>query len=441
MNKLINLSPGDKLITQNTETHKYELHTVTGNTDTSAILNGGTQILWAAENVKEDGTREVVYTLQSILMSYDEDRNDRHWDEEHPNSQPVNLIRLFHKGSEAREAHDYLKTLNTLQRVLTPYAYEHGTYARVGSRVYETDTEEMAQARINPHTLTRQVAKNLHDVLVKEVDAVTATYLQNVEALRQNMRTLFTENHDKLKAYYDKYTPEEAKATGTVHILRNKHYHITRFGFITGSLVTFELGNWEGDYTLQVANGSLYDIDLVDADGNPAGKFTTTCEHIDHEHDGLPLEDLYGDYDEYNVCYSCAEPDRIRTELIYTPEGGKPHHVISYNIKLNTTFEQEKARNKLRAWQMTSLRTVARRYNNLTTGTVESHLTPLYLAALDLYPSDTKTLDVIENVVKSVNKRLHGAGDKALTAKHELVTNVQKTLAHYLTIKDTGVAL
>ena len=441
MNKLTNLNPGDKLITQNTKTHKYELHTVTGSTGTGLILNGGTQLLRETANVKEDETREVEYTLQSILMSYDEDRNDRHWDEERPNSQTVNLIRLFHKGSEAREAHDYLKTLNTLQRVLTPYAYEHGTYARVGSRVYETDTEEMAQARINPHTLTRQVAKNLHDVLIKEADTVTATYLQNVEALQQNMRTLFTENHDKLKEYHDKYTPKEAQVTGVVHILRNKHYHLTQFGFITGSLVTFELGNWEGEYTLQVANGSLYDIDLVDADGNPAGKLTTTCEHIDHEHDGLALEDLYGDYDEYNVCYSCAEPDRIRTELIYTPEGGKPHHVISYNIKLNTTFKQEKARNKLRAWQMTSLRTVARRYNHLTTGTVESHLTPLYLAALDLYPSDTKTLDVIENVVKAVNKRLQGAGDEALTAKYELISDVQKTLAHYLTIKDTGVAL
>lgn len=441
MRKLKALHPGDKLITQNPETHKYELHTVTGNTDTSVILNGGTQLLLAAENVKEDEIQEVEYTLQSILMSYDEDRNDRRWDEEHPNSQPVNLIRLFHKGSEAREAHDYLNTLNTLQRVLTPYAYEQGTYARIGSRAYETDTEDMAKARINPHTLTRQVTKNLHDVLIKEVDTVTATYLQNVEALQQNMRTLFMENHDKLKAYHDKYTHEEAKATGTIHILRNKHYHITQFGFITGSLVTFELGNWEGDYTLQVANGSLYDIDLVDADGNPAGKLTTTCEHIDHEHDGLALDDLYGDYDEYNVCYSCAEPDRIRTELIYTPEGGKPHHVISYNIKLNTTFEQEKARNKLRAWQMTRLRTVARRYNHLTTGTVETHLTPLYLAALDLYPSDTKTLDVIENVVKTVNKRLQGAGDDALAAKHELVSNVQKALAHYLTIKDTGVAI
>lgn len=90
---------------------------------------------------------------------------------------------------------------------------------------------------------------------------------------------------------------------------------------------------------------------------------------------------------------------------------------------------------------MTSRQTVARRYKHLTTGTVDSHLTPLYLAALDLYPSDTKTLDVIENVVKSVNKCLQGAGDKALTAKYELVSNVQKTLAHYLTIKDTGVAI
>ena len=90
MRKLKALNPGDKLITQNTETHKYELHTVTGNTDTSAILNGGTQLLWVTENVKEDGTREVGYTLQSILMSYDEDRNDRLWDEEDRKSTRLN---------------------------------------------------------------------------------------------------------------------------------------------------------------------------------------------------------------------------------------------------------------------------------------------------------------------------------------------------------------
>lgn len=184
MRKLSSLSPGDKLITQNPETHKYELHTVTGNTGTGVILNGGTQLLWAAENVKEDGTREVVYTLQSILMSYDEDRNDRHWDEEHPNSQPVNLIRLFHKGSEAREAHDYLNTLNTLQRVLTPHAYEQDAYCSVGSRTYKTDTEDMAQARLTPHIITKKVANKLQDALFKEVESVTETYLQNIEALQ-----------------------------------------------------------------------------------------------------------------------------------------------------------------------------------------------------------------------------------------------------------------
>lgn len=439
MNKLINLSPGDKLITQNPETHKYELHTVTGNTDTSAILNGGTQILWAAENVKEDGTREVVYTLQSILMSYDENHYDRHIYEDNPNTQVVDLIRLFPEGSDVQAARDYLNTLNKLQRVLTPHAYEQDAYVSVGSRTYKTDTEDMVQARLNPHTITKEVASKLQDALFEEVESVTATYRQDVAALQQNTHTLFAENHDKLKAYHDSIRNEEAQETGSVHILLNSYRHTTMFGFVTGSLVTFELSDYQGAYTLQVAGGSDYNIYLVDKDGNPAGKFLTECEHIDHEKDGMALEDLYGDYDEYNVCYSCWAPEWTRTRLLFASQGSNPITVASYDVKLNTTFKKEQARREVHDWQVQNLRNLAKRYNHLTRGVKATHLTPLYHAALSLYPSDTKTLDVVENVVKTVNRHLKGAEDKVNSTKDKFISDAQEALNHYLIIKDAGV--
>lgn len=156
MRKLKALSPGDKLITQNPETHKYELHTVTGNTGTGLILNGGTQLLWETVNVKEDETREIEYVLLNILTSYDENHYDRHMYEDNPNTQVIDIIRLFPQGSDAQAARDYLNTLNKLQRVLTPHSYEQDAYVSVGSRTYKTDTEDMAQARLNPHTITKK---------------------------------------------------------------------------------------------------------------------------------------------------------------------------------------------------------------------------------------------------------------------------------------------
>lgn len=440
MYKLKALHPGDKLITQNPETHKYELHTVTGNTGTGLILNGGTQLLWETVNVKEGETREIVYVLQSILTSYDENHYDRHMYEDNPNTQVVDIIRLFPQGSDAQAARDYLNNLNKLQRVLTPQSYEQDAYVSVGSRTYKTDTEDMVQARLNPHTITKKVANKLQDALFKEVETVTATYLQDVAALQQNTHTLFVENHDKLKAYHDSIRDEEAQETGSVHILLNSYRHTTMFGFVTGSLVTFELSDYQGAYTLQVAGGNDYNIYLVDKDGNPAGKFLTECEHIDHEKDGMALEDLYGDYDEYNVCYSCREPEWTRSRLLFASQGSSPITVASYDVKLNTTFKKEQARREVHDWQVQNLRDLAKRHNHLTRGVKATHLTPLYHAALSLYPSDTKTLDVVENVVKTVNRHLKGAEGKVTSTKDKFISEAREAVNHYLTIKDTGVA-
>lgn len=441
MRKLKALNPGDKLITQNPETYKYELHAVTGSTGTGFILNGGAQLLWETVNVKEDETCEIVYVLQNILTSYDENHYDRHIYEDNPNTQDVNIIRVFPQSTDAQAARDYLNTLNTLQRVLTPYAYEQDAYCSVGSRIYKTDTEDMAQARLTPHIITKKVANKLQDALLEEVETVTETYLQDVAALQQNAHTLFVENHDKLKAYHDSIRDEEALETGSVHILDNPYLQTTMFGFVTGSLVTFELSNFQGAYTLQVADGSHLIIRLVDKDGNLAGKFFTECEHIDHEKDGMALEDLYGDYDEYNVCYSCRKPEWTRSRLLFASPGSNPITVASYDVKLNTTFKKEQARQEVHEWQVQNLRDLAKRYNHLTRGGEATHLTPLYLAALSLYPSDTKTLDVVENVVKTVNKHLQGAEGKVISAKDKFISDAQEALNHYLTIKDSGVTL
>lgn len=440
MRKLKALKPGDKLITQNPKTHKYELHAVTGNTGTGLILNGGTQLLWEAENFTEDETREIEYVLQNILTSYDENHYDRHMYEDNPNTQVVDIIRLFSKDTDAQAARDYLNTLNKLQRVLTPHAYEQDAYVSVGSRTYKTDTEDMAQARLNPHTITKKVANKLQDALLEEVETVTETYLQGVTALQQNTHTLFVENHDKLKAYHDSIRNEEAQETGSVHILLNSYRHTTMFGFVTGSLVTFELSNFQGAYTLQVAGGNDYNIYLVDKDGNPAGKFFTECEHIDHEKDGMALEELYGDYDEYNVCYSCRKPEWTRSSLLFASPGSNPITVASYDVKLNTTFKKEQARQEVHAWQVQNLRNLAKQHNHLTLGVKATHLTPLYHAALSLYPSDAKTLDVVENVVKDVNRHLKGAETKVLHAEDTFKREAQEAQNHYLTVKDIGVA-
>lgn len=355
------------------------------------------------------------------------------------NTQPVDIIHLFPKGQATQAADDCLNTLTKLQKGFMPYAYTQGIYSPVGNRTYPQDTASMALARLKPHTLTPEVANALEVTLTKETTEATDDYLHNVSALQRSMANLFEEDQCKLSAYRDAVASNATTCGNAVYILRNRYDGgDTQFGFVTGSLVTFKLANQPNLLTLQVAYGAEDNVYLADKKGNIAGKFTTTSEHTTHETDDAYPEDLQGGYANAELCYNCTSPERRFMRLAYTPVNGEATRVTAYTVSLNTTFELEQERRKLHAWQVESLKALAKRYKHLTHGDSEPHFLPLYQAALELYRYDTNRLTVIEDVNKGVSRILQGAEDKAHIALGKLIFETQEAASRYLSLKNSA---
>lgn len=320
-----------------------------------------------------------------------------------------------------------------------PHAYTQGTYSPVGKRTYPNDTESMAIARLKPHTLTPEVANALEVTLTKETTEATDDYLHNVAALQRSMTDLFEEDQYKLSTYRDAVASNATTCGNAVHILRNRYDGgDTQFGFVTGSLVTFKLANHPNLRTLQVAYGAEDNVYLAGKNGNIAGKFTTTSEHTAHETDDAYPNHPKSGYTNAELCYNCTNPEWRFTRLTYTPVNGEATRVTAYTVSLNTTFELEQERRELYAWQVQSLKALAKRYKHLTRGNPEPHFLPLYQAALELYRYDTNRLTVIEDVNKGVSRILQGAEDKAHIALGKLIFETQEAASRYLSLKNSA---
>lgn len=353
--------------------------------------------------------------------------------------QPADIIHLFPAERATQAAEDCLNTLVMLQKGFMPHAYTQGTYSPVGKRTYPNDTESMAIARLKPHTLTPEVANALEVTLTKETTEATDDYLHNVAALQRSMTDLFEEDQYKLSTYRDAVASNATTCGNAVHILRNRYDGgDTQFGFVTGSLVTFKLANHPNLRTLQVAYGAEDNVYLAGKNGNIAGKFTTTSEHTAHETDDAYPNHPKSGYTNAELCYNCTNPEWRFTRLTYTPVNGEATRVTAYTVSLNTTFELEQERRELYAWQVQSLKTLAKRYKHLTRGNPEPHFLPLYQAALELYRYDTNRLTVIEDVNKGVSRILQGAEDKAHIALGKLIFETQEAASRYLSLKNSA---
>lgn len=429
MNKLNDLKRGDKLITQNPETYEYELHEVSGATGNNAIiLDDGSHLL------QQTNAGNGLYIMRRIATTYRAGNNPQGGN----SIQPVDIIHLFPAGRATPAAEDCLNALVMLQRGFMPHAHTQGTYSPVGKRTYPHDTESMTIARLKPHTLTPEVANTLEVSLTKEATEATDDYLHNVAALQRSMTDLFEEDQYKLSAYRDAVASNATTCGNAVYILRNRYDGgDTQFGFVAGSLVTFKPANQPNLRTLQVAYGAEDNVYLADKNGNIAGKFTTTSEHTTHETDDAYPENPQSDYTNAELCHNCTNPERRFTRLTYTPVDGEATRVTAYTASLNTTFELEQERRELYAWQVQSLKALAKRYKHLTRGNPEPHFLPLYQAALELYRYDTNRLTVIEDVNKGVSRILQGAEDKAYIALGKLISETQEAVSRYLSLKNS----
>lgn len=427
MNKLSDLKGGDKLITQNPKTYEYELHEVSGTTGSNTvILDGGSYLL------QQSNAGDSLYAMRRIATTY------RAGDDPQGGNtiQPADIIHLFPAGRATQVAEDCLNALVMLQRGFMPHAYTQGAYSPVGKRAYPNDTESMAIARLKPHTLTPEVANALEVTLTKETTEATDDYLHNVAALQRSMTDLFEEDQYKLSAHRDAVASNATTCGNAVHILRNRYDGgDTQFGFVTGSLVTFKLANQPNLRTRQVAYGAEDNVYLAGKNGNIAGKFTTTSEHTTHETDDAYPE---GGYANAELCYNCTNPERRFTRLVYTPVNGEATRVTAYTVALNTAFELERERRELHAWQVRSLKALAKHYQHLTRGNPEPHFLPLYQAALELYRYDTNRLSVIEDVNEVVNHILQDAEDKAHIALGKLIFETQEAVSRYLNLKNSA---
>jgi hypothetical protein len=430
MHKLSDLKRGDKLITQNPETYEYALHKVSGTTGSNAvILDGGSYLL------QQSNAGDSLYAMRRIATTYRAGNDPQGGN----TIQPADIIHLFPAERATQAAEDCLNTLVMLQKGFMPHAYTQGTYSPVGKRTYPNDTESMAIARLKPHTLTPEVANALEVTLTKETTEATDDYLHNVAALQRSMTDLFEEDQYKLSTYRDAVASNATTCGNAVHILRNRYDGgDTQFGFVTGSLVTFKLANHPNLRTLQVAYGAEDNVYLAGKNGNIAGKFTTTSEHTAHETDDAYPNHPKSGYTNAELCYNCTNPEWRFTRLTYTPVNGEATRVTAYTVSLNTTFELEQERRELHAWQVQSLKALAKRYKHLTRGNPEPHFLPLYQAALELYRYDTNRLTVIEDVNKGVSRILQGAEDKAHIALGKLIFETQEAASRYLSLKNSA---
>lgn len=328
MSTLEQLKPGDAIVTQTTYHPKsyalnnYAAYTVTGNTGDVVALNGGAYALMPSN---KQGT----YTIQKLATNYDKKthvvasymRDITSWE--------VGIIATFAGDATEAEANSYVKLLNKARKLL------EGTSALQG----------------NPHTIMPHMVDELVASACKRTQAEVEAVLEVLTFAREEVANL-ANKEDKLIA---KYGTPSTVSSGKLHLLTNEDGEMTSYGFLEHSII--ELDTRYNTMTLQVGAGNNTAVYLNDHDGNVAGTITLQREHLEHA-GSMATSDLYGDYEDSEVCSRCTDPEWQVDVLMFTPTGGKSEPIEEYQVKGSMSFEQEATLRKLNAWQKSELKTL-----------------------------------------------------------------------------------
>ena len=326
MSTLEQYKPGDAIVTQTTHHPKsyalnnYAAYTVTGNAGDVVTLNNGSYALMPSN---KQGT----YTIQKLTTHYDKKTHVVASYMRDVTSWGVGIIATFAGDTAKAEANSYVKLLNKARKLLEG-----------------TSPLQNGPHTIMPHMVDEMVASACEHTQ-EEVDAV----LEVLTFVREEVANL-ANKEDKLLTKYD--TPSTV-SSGKLHLLTNEDGEMTSYGFLEHSII--ELDTRYDTMTLQVGAGNNTAVYMNDRDGNVAGTITLQREHLEHA-GSMATSDLYGDYEDSEVCSRCADPEWQVDVLMFTPTGGKSEPIEEYQVKGSMSFEQVATLRKLNTWQKSELK-------------------------------------------------------------------------------------
>lgn len=397
------LNPGDAIVSQTTHhpksymLHNYTAYTVTGNAGNVVTLNNGSYALMPSN-------KQGIYTIQKLTTNYDKETHVVASYMRDITSWGVGIIATFAGDTAKAEANSYVKLLNKARKLL----------------------EGTSPLQNNPHTIMPHMVEDMVasacEHTQEEVDAV----LEVLTFVREEVANL-ANKEDKLLTKYD--TPSTV-SSGKLHLLTNEDGEMTSYGFLEHSII--ELETRYDTMTLQVGAGNNTTVYLNDHDGNVAGTITLQREHLEHA-GSMATSDLYGDYEDSEVCSRCTDPEWQVDVLMFTPTGGKSEPIEEYRVKGSMSFEQAATLRKLNAWQ-------------------KSDLKALYKVIEELVSKDNACLSYS---VLDVQEGIYGAiyHDRSANRIQHLRNSLQGTLAkavldtehigkkHYAKVENTLVPL
>lgn len=326
-----NLNPGDAIVTQTTKhaetykLHRYTPYTITGVSDGVAILNNGTHALMHTPE------KESVYTLQELTTSYNQRTHVYTPYMTEAITWQVDIIKTFTGDTAKDEAHNHSALLNKARTLLKGVA-------------------GVSDLQRKPHTITSNMVEEVVALAGKHIQQGVKSALETLAFIRDGLNELVAADV-KMRAKYN----APSAASGKLYILTNKDGEATSYGFQEGAIVEIETRH--NIHTLQVHGGDNTAIHLINDTGKAIGAITLQRGHLEHA-GGMATRDLYGDYEEDEVCRQCDDPEWQIDMPMFTALEGKPEHIEEYSTNGSLSFEQEAAYLELQAWQESSLRNV-----------------------------------------------------------------------------------
>lgn len=325
------LNPGDAIVTQTTRhpksymLHNYAAYTVTGNTGGLVTLNNGN---YALMQTNQQGT----YTIQELTTHYSKEthvvasymQDITTWD--------VAIIAAFAGDTAKAKASNYAKLLNNAVKLLS-------------------DVPDASPFNREAHTIMPHMVEGLVASACARTQGEVEATLEVLTLVREEVGVLASKEV-KLLAEYD--TPSNV-TNSKLHLLTNEDGAMTSYGFLKHSII--ELTTRYDTVTLQVGEGDNTAVYLNDREGNVAGTITLQREHLEHA-GSMATSDLYGDYEDDEVCSSCTDPEWRVDALVFTPTGGKSEPIEEYLVKESVSFKQEDASLELYEWQKGALKSI-----------------------------------------------------------------------------------
>lgn len=326
-----NLNPSDAIVTQTTKhaetykLHRYAPYIITGVSDGVAILNNGTHALMRTPE------KEGVYTLQKLTTSYNQRTHVYTPYMTEVVTWQVDIIKTFTGDTAKDEAHNHSRLLNKARTLLKGVA-------------------GVSDLQRKPHTITSNMVEEVVSLAGKHIQQGVKSTLETLEFIRDGLNELVAADV-KMRTKYN----APSAASGKLYILTNKDGEVTSYGFQEGAIVEIETRH--NIHTLQVYGGDNTAIHLINDTGKETGAITLQRGHLEHA-GGMATRDLYGDYEEDEVCRQCDDPEWQIDMPMFTALEGKPEHIEEYSTNGSLSFEQEAAYLELQAWQESSLRNI-----------------------------------------------------------------------------------